>query len=238
MLKVVLSGNTYEVKETLKSPEFSFRYNAIHKNWEKQLNSPENADALRSRLRSVLSSAGVRAAAFDAQTKRLVWWEDFGRVRQIEDSGEDEREGARTNSETAEVQSHTTGQQDSTMAEETIHIPLWLARRLNCAATLVGQIVETAYREIQTSRGLRRLRCYHFVGRNAIGGTDRCHRCHRPLTDPVSRIVGYGAECCRILGVSRRIDMNDESNAAEVEQIIRSQRVDVWIPTGSCRRVR
>jgi hypothetical protein len=37
----------------------------------------------------------------------------------------------------------------------------------------------------------------------AVGQSDRCHRCSRPLTDPVSQMLHYGPECCKDLGISR-----------------------------------
>ena len=126
---------------------------------------------------------------------------------------------------------------DGMAGEVVLTIPRWLAIDRGCAKKLRGHIVAKERRQVEIRGAVREIWCYHFIGHNEIGNTEACHRCGRRLTHPVSRVVGYGPECCSRLGISRRVDMNDLNNVETMTQLIMSQNVDVWLPMSQVRYV-
>jgi hypothetical protein len=248
-LKMILSGNTYDVKEALKVPPHKFDYNPQFKNWSRTVESIDDGVSLLAPIEEKLTEAGVRVAAFKSVNglDRLVWWKDFGRVR--ENRG-NEDEGVPvpsvptvpndlsigqviTGAQTGRISSGSVSSQPASR-ERVIRIPQWLARELGVATAIRGEITEEARRDVSLRGNNYNAQYIHVLGHNEVGNTDRCHRCHRPLTHPVSRVVGYGPECCEALGISRRVDMNDLNNVELLDRLIREQRVDVWIPRRYC----
>lgn len=293
MLRCFMSGNTFNVKEAIKSR--GFKFDAGKKNWTKDALTLTIIQSALEEIEADLERAGIRVSvckvASNPAEARLVWWKDYGRVsakmlardREGEDdmpmSGTINLGSGSVRLATGEilgvsnVQVHTEPRLDAncnltqhgamsgrvnvgSMRVETpnhaaaainnrnpegeeivIEIPLWLARQLNCSRVLRGRWVGSAEMREYTRRDGTTRRAYqrHFVGGNEIGGTERCYRCGRHLTDPVSRAVGYGQECCRSIGVSRRVNMDDINNIRVMDELIRAQVVDVWIPTSVVR---
>jgi len=76
-----------------------------------------------------------------------------------------------------------------------VHLPQWLRRNEGLASCkMEGHIVH------------RRARQVFFVGHASTTPSDYCHRCSREITNPVSRIVGYGPYCSDELGIPRNPD--------------------------------
>jgi len=98
-----------------------------------------------------------------------------------------------------------------------VKVPGWLARREGYASTeLEGEVLR------ETDRAIL------LRGSAVVRESDRCLRCGREITNPVSRLAGYGPWCSDELGIPR--DFSED----EVEQIREAvkvrTRVEVWLP--------
>lgn len=96
-----------------------------------------------------------------------------------------------------------------------VNIPRWLAKSEGLPQVLEGEV------KAETTRGIL------FEGTALVAPTSTCYRCGKTLTHPVSLLVGYGPECCGLLGIERP-NLND---AVELTQQIRTATVvSRWFP--------
>ena len=97
----------------------------------------------------------------------------------------------------------------------TVTLPKWLSRAENLPLILEGEI------EAETARGVL------FTGCALVRPSVTCLRCGRELTNPVSRTVGVGPECCVHWGISRP----DYESSVALDALIREKtKLTRWLP--------
>lgn len=96
-----------------------------------------------------------------------------------------------------------------------IELPRWLAMSETLPRHLVGTILE------ETQKGVL------FKGCALVEASISCHRCGRELTNPASRVVGYGPTCCTALGIPYP-DLDDAKILAQ--QLREATAIQRWFP--------
>lgn len=101
-------------------------------------------------------------------------------------------------------------------------IAAWLATERGLASSVLeGEIMR------QTSRA------YHVRAHALIRESERCHRCHQPIDNPASRLLGYGPICAGYLGLPHAevyAAMSREERQAVLDRATRSTEVEIWLP--------
>ena len=98
-----------------------------------------------------------------------------------------------------------------------VRIPLWLARDRGLPLEVV---VKTVHRETE--------RAVLVSGHGHIHPSVFCLRCKRELTNPASRVVGIGPECCSLLGVVRP-DL-DDAKVLNDQLVAATTFSELWLP--------
>lgn len=101
-------------------------------------------------------------------------------------------------------------------------VPAWLLEERGLAsAALEGEILrETA-------------KAYYVRAHALVRESDRCHRCHQPIDNPASRILGYGPICASYLGLPHAevyAAMTPEERKAVLEAASVRTEVTMWFP--------
>lgn len=96
-----------------------------------------------------------------------------------------------------------------------IHIPRWLAMAEDLPMIIEGEVVS------ETTKGIK------IKGSALVRQAINCLRCGKALTNPVSRVVGIGPECCQHWGIERP---NYEDAAALAEQLKKVSQFERWFP--------
>lgn len=100
--------------------------------------------------------------------------------------------------------------------EVLVKIPSWLAKKNNLVSReLVGSI------DRQTDKAI------YLVAHASVRPSDKCLRCGQTITNPVSRLVGYGPYCSDELGIPRDFT---EAQLAEIKAQVESVIVEGWYP--------
>jgi hypothetical protein len=95
-----------------------------------------------------------------------------------------------------------------------ITIPRWLANRTNTSQELVvHEVIQNTPKSVVVRASI-----YHDGGANA------CYRCGRELTHPVSRLVGFGPDCCATIGLPRPPLENAEAWLEEAKRLLETPR--------------
>ena len=96
-----------------------------------------------------------------------------------------------------------------------LKIPAWLARTEKLTTILTGEVLR------ETPKAL------YIKGYAKIMPSQNCLRCGREITNPVSRVVGIGPECCAKLGIARP----DYTKSVELQkQLEQSTAFERWFP--------
>lgn len=101
-----------------------------------------------------------------------------------------------------------------------ITLPQWIARENNITRDVV---VEGVVKETARAMVLKMRPVYS-------AGANHCHRCYRELTHPVSRLVGFGPECCAQMGIPRPPDEYAENWIQEAEKVLGDITYELQIP--------
>lgn len=66
--------------------------------------------------------------------------------------------------------------------------------------------------------------------RHVIRGSDNCHRCGRDIANEASKLVGFGPDCCELLGIPRP-EVADAAHYLETAQAVLGQKTwRLWVP--------
>jgi SNF2 family DNA or RNA helicase len=97
-----------------------------------------------------------------------------------------------------------------------IRIPAWLAKDRHLTREIEVEVLRETQKAILVQGTIR------------TGPAINCARCGRTLTNPVSRVVGIGPECCELLGVHRP-DFSD-AKALDDQLKVATFFDNMWIP--------
>jgi hypothetical protein len=103
-----------------------------------------------------------------------------------------------------------------------ITLPHWLMQDRGYASrALEGEVTGESAKAIRVR------------ARVLIRESDFCHRCHLPIDNPASRLLGYGPTCSERLGLPHAellASMGKEERAAVLLAVSKATTIEAWLP--------